>query len=264
MPQLGVVRPLTDAATLAKMGFDGLTASTQELLSPLKVTDDEFSNLLAEIRALPLPLYACNLFIPRELKVVGTRVDEAAILNYVEVVFQRAAMAGVKVITWGSGGSRQVPDGFSRVTATAQFIYMAGRVADVARRYDVLIALENLNTGECNFITSLPEALSVVRAVDHPNLRLCVDIYHMLREREPAENIAGVGRYAVYCEVAEREGRTPPGEHGDDLTPYFAALYQEGYTGMIMIEASWDDLSRQAPVALQTVTRQLREAYGQE
>ena len=64
-------------------------------------------------------------------------------------------------------------------------------MAAVAAKYDVILALENLNSTECNFINTLSEALAVVKAVDHPNFRLCVDIYHMLKENESPAAIAG-------------------------------------------------------------------------
>ncbi|MCP9237793.1 sugar phosphate isomerase/epimerase [Lewinella sp. JB7] len=262
VPEVGIVNDLENDSLLAAMGYVGLTEATPKILSPRTVSDAEFDRLLPRIKSLKLPLYACNIFIPRELKVVGPKVDEAAVLEYVDVVFRRARAAGLTLITWGSGGSRQVPEGFSRLTATAQFIYMAGRVAEVAAKYDILLALENLNSTECNFITSLPEALAVVRAVDHPNFRLCVDLYHMLMENEPAEVIAGTGPYAIYCEIAEREDRTPPGVHGDDFRPYFEQLKAEGYQGKIMIEARWKDLREQGPEALRILRAQLAEVYS--
>jgi sugar phosphate isomerase/epimerase len=261
LPEIGIVENMEHDSLLDAIGFDYLTESTRRILSPREVTDAEFEALLPKIASLRVPMYACNLFIPGDLKVVGPEVDEEAVLSYVEVVLQRAKRAGITLITWGSGGSRSVPEGFSRLTATAQFVYMGKRVAKVAEKYGILLALENLNSSECNFITTLPEALAVVKAVDHPNFRLCVDIYHMVKDGEPASAIEGTGPYAIYCEVAEREKRTPPGVRGDNFTPYFAALKEEGYSGKIMIEARWDDLAKQGPVALATLERQLAKAY---
>ncbi|MGB3779622.1 MAG: sugar phosphate isomerase/epimerase family protein [Tunicatimonas sp.] len=260
-PQIGVVQEMDQASVLEPMGYKYLLESTRRILSPRNVTDQQFEALLPTIKAMPVPMYGCNLFIPGDLKVVGPEVDEQAVLAYVEPVLQRAQEAGLTLITWGSGGSRSVPEGFSRLTATAQFIYMAKRVAEVAAKYDMILALENLNSTECNFITTLGEALAVVKAVDHPNLRLCVDVYHMLKENEPASAIAGSKGYAVYCEVAEREARTPPGVQGDDFTPYITALKKEGYTGKIVIEARWDDLAKQGPMAYRTLREQIDSVY---
>ncbi len=261
VPEIGVVADFEQAGAARTAGFAWILETTPKVLSPRNVSDRQFDSLLAILPSLPLPVFGCNIFIPADLKVVGPAVREEAVLAYVDTVLSRAGRAGLQVITWGSGGSRRVPEGFDRVRATAQFIYLGRRVAEVAERYGITLVLENLNRGECNFINSVPEALAVVRAVDHPNFRLCVDIYHMLVDGQPASDLAGVGSYAVYCEVAERKGRTPPGVHGEDFAPYFAALRREGYSGNVMIEARWKDFARQAGPAYDYLESQLISAY---
>ncbi len=260
-PEIGTVQNIENDSLLQVAGFRYLVESVSKLLSPRNVTDEQFQTNVQRIKKLSVPLYACNLFIPGDLKVVGPKVDEKAILAYVEVVLQRAKAADIKLITWGSGGSRGVPEGFDRTKAKEQFIYMAKKVAAVAAKYDIILALENLNKTECNFINSLTEALDIVKAVDHKNFRLCVDIYHMLKEGESPASIKGTKKYAVYCEVAEKEGRTPPGVHGDDFTPYFAALKQEGYYGKIVIECRWENLEKQGATAYRILRDQIDNGY---
>lgn len=262
VPAIGIVQDsLENDAAITTAGYGFLTASTQRLLSPRNVTETEFQAMLPGIQSLETPLYATNLFLPGELKVVGPDVNEEAVIGYVDTVLRRAQEAGLTLITWGSCGSRSLQDGFSRVEATAQFVYMGKRVAEVAEQYGILLALENLNTTECNFITTLREALEVVRAVDHPNFRLCVDIYHMLMNGEPAVDIRGVGPYAVYSEIAERERRAPPGTAGDDFRPYLQALKDEGYSGNIHIEARWGEVGEQGKPAYEEMMRQVYEVY---
>ena len=258
-PQLGVVTSMDQDSVLAGQGYTAITENTRRLLSPHSVTDAAFDSLLPHIKAAALPIIACNLFLPTELRVVGPEVDEEAVLAYTEQVFRRAQRAGIGLIIWGSSGSRAVPDGYSRVTATAQFIHMARRVAVQAEDFDVTLAVENLNSGESNFMTTLPEALAVVRAVNHPHLRLCVDLYHMLREGEPASSLKGVGPYAVYAELAEPKDRTPPGMEGTDFVPYLQVLNDEGYSGPLMIEARWGELAEQGGAAIQVLKSQLRQ-----
>ena len=264
LPRLGVVTSLDHDSLLASQGYTALTESTRRLLSPATVTDAAFDSLLPIIRNAQLPIVACNLFLPGELRVVGPEVDEDAVLAYTQVVFRRAQRAGIGLIIWGSSGSRAVPEGYSRVTATAQFIHMARRVATQAEKYDVTLAVENLNSGESNFMTTLPEVLAVVRAVAHPHLRLCIDLYHMLREGEPASAITGVGPYAVYTELAEPADRTPPGVEGTDFVPYLQALSDEGYSGPLMIEAQWRALGEQGGAAARILRTQLHQAGAKQ
>ena len=261
VPEIGVVQELENDSLLHAVGFQLLVEGTPTLLSPRTVTEEQFQHSLATLRSLRVPVYACNLFLPSDLKVVGPVVNEAAVLGYVDTVLRRAHEAGLTLITWGSSGSRRVPEGFDRARAQVQFIAMAGKIAQIAARYDILLALENLNRTEANFINSVPEALDIVKAVDHPNFRLCVDIYHMLVDGDPASDITGVGNYAVYCELAEGEGRTPPGVQGVDFRPYLAALKQEGYTGKVVVECRWENLAEQGAEAYGALLGQVRSVY---
>jgi sugar phosphate isomerase/epimerase len=257
----GVVTDMENDSALQAQGYKYVVESTSKLLSPKNVSDEQFNRHLQQIRNLRTPLIACNLFIPGELKVVGPKVDEAAILAYVETVFRRAQLAGLSMIIWGSGGSRGVPEGFNRMDAKAQFISMAKKIGAVAARYNIIVALESLNSTECNFINTVKEATEIVKSVDHPNIRLCVDIYHMLKEGEGPESILGANGFVVYCELAEKDGRTPPGVHGQDFKPYFQALKNIGYSGIFTIEARWENLTTQGQKAFEELNRQLAAVY---
>ena len=261
IPEIGVVQSVENAHILHDHGYRYLVENTSKFLSPRTVSESQFEEKLKIIKASPVPFYACNIFIPGDLKVVGPAVDEAAILAYVETVFSRAQKAGISMIIWGSGQSRRLPDGFDRAKAKAQFIAIAKKIAAVASKYNVVLALENLNTTETNFISTVSEALEIVRAVNHKNLRLCADIYHMLKENEPAESILAARDYLAYCELAEKEGRTPPGVQGDDFRPYFSALKKIGYKGKVVIECRWEDVVKQGLRAYEEVEKQLRDVY---
>jgi sugar phosphate isomerase/epimerase len=263
-PEIGIVQNLENDSLLRASGYRYLIESTAKYFSPIKVTDQQFQEKLSSIKKLKTPLFAINLFIPGELKVVGPTVDENAILAYTEKVLQRCKSADVKMVTWGSGGSRRLPDGFDPIKAKEQFIYIARKIATQAAQYDVTLALENLNSTETNFITTLQQALDIVKQVDHPNLRLCADIYHMLKENEdPAIIDKGKG-YIVHCEIAEKEKRTPPGTMGDDFRPYLRALKKINYTGKIILECRWENLALQAPLAFQEIEKQIDDEYNKK
>ena len=260
-PEIGVVQSVENDSLLNAFGYRYLVESTAKMLSPVNVSDDQFKAHLQKIKKTRVPLIACNLFIPANLKVVGPAIDETAILKYVEIVFQRAQAAGLKMIVWGSGGSRGVPEGFDHARAMEQFISIARDIVVIAAKYDIVLALESLDHTECNFITTTKEALDVVKAIDHKNLRLCVDIYHMLKEGELPDIIAETKKYLVYCEIAEKEGRTPPGVHGDDFRPYFSELKKVGYTGKIVLECRWGDVASQGAMAYQELRKQIDDVY---
>ena len=261
LDQIGVCRSLSDQKILAAGGCTYIEESVRGFLVP-EEPDEKFQAKLLELKDSKLPVRACNGFLPGQLKAVGSETKHAEILAYAEKAFQRAAGAGVETIVWGSGESRKIPDGFSRAAAEGQFSTLAGKVASLARRYGVVLALEPLNSGETNFINSLKEGAAMVEAVGHPSFRLLADIYHMLREGEAPEAIETHGRYLHHCHIAEKDKRTPPGSVGDDFKPFLWALKKIDYKGGISIECGWESLENELPAAVGFLKKQIAEVAG--
>ena len=103
-PAIGIVQNIENDSLLQRYGYRYLVESVGKLISPRTVTDEQFQSNVLKIKNLRVPMYAFNIFIPGELKIVGPDVNEAALLTYVDKVFQRCQAAGVNRIIWGSGG----------------------------------------------------------------------------------------------------------------------------------------------------------------
>ena len=204
---------------------------------------------------------SANVFIPGYLKLVGDAVNESAILGYVDTVMSRAKIANVGIIVLGSGEARKIPQGYDSVAASKQFINIARKMAEIAAKYKRVIAIENLNHTETNFVLSLKEAIRIVKAVDHPSFRLTADIYHMLMENESAEPILDAKNLLVNVHIAEKQDRAYPGKNGTDFRPYFKAMKKIGYQGGIMIECRWTDMAEELPKSVQYLREQLVESY---
>lgn len=259
-PKIGIATQLSNDSTLARSGYAFIVETVGNTVSP-KITDADFEERLTVIKNLKTPVYALNIFIPGELKLVGPEVNETALLAHTQKVFERCKRAGIKLIVWGSGGARRMPEGYSKPKAIQEFVKIALKISEQAAQYDITLALENLNTQETNFINTVAEALQIVKQVNHKNFRLCADIYHMLRENEPASVLLQTKGYLVHCDVAEKENRTPPGTAGDDFTPYLKALKQIGYSGAIVLECRWNNLVIEAGPARVFLQQQIKRVW---
>jgi sugar phosphate isomerase/epimerase len=260
-PQIGIAQSLEHDSLLYASQYRFNVESASKLVSPKNVSDEQFKVNLALIKKLKVKIYAFNLFIPGDLKLVGPEINEPAVLAYAETVLKRTQQAGVKMIVWGSGGARRVPEGFDPARAIGQFADIARKISMLAKKYDVMLALENLNSTETNFITTAEQAYNMVKQVDHPNFRLCVDVYHMLKENESPSIIERAAGLVVHCDIAEKENRTPPGVKGEDFREYLRALKKINYKGVIVVEGRWDDLISQAAPAYQYLKQQIDEVY---
>lgn len=258
-PTFSVCTNVENYPALAAAGYDYIEPSVGNLLMPAE-SDSAFRVKLDEVKAMGAKMVSCTIFLPGSLKVVGEETHPDEINAWAEIAFKRAQEAGVPYIVFGSGRSRRVPEGFSKEEGMQQFIAVCKNIAPIAQRYNVTVLVEPLNTGETNLVNSLAEGVQIVKGANHPNIQLLCDIYHMMRENEPASEIVKYGQYIRHCHIAEKEKRTAPGTVGDDFTPYFKALKEIDYAGCISIEGGWDDMETRLPLALQY----MKEQYAAE
>jgi len=99
--------------------------------------------------------------------------------------------------------------------------------------------LEPLNKGETNLLNSVTEGIAYVDAIDRPRIQLLADFYHMMKENEGPDAIRKADVRIRHCHIAELEGRKAPGTKGEDLSGYFKALHDIGYTGGVSCECGW-------------------------
>lgn len=261
LPALGVATSFDNDSLLAAAGFDYIEESARKLLAP-SVEETTYRKQLKKIKGMKLAVPSCNLFLPGSIRLTGPEANEKVILGFVDSLMQRAQEAGVKIIVFGSSGSRRLLDGQDPAQAKKELIAISRKMAEVAKRYDRIIAIENLNSTEDNFINRLSIVTEIVKAVDHPNFRITADIYHMKMENESPDAIIEAAPYLVHCHIAEKQGRTAPGKTQDDFVPYLKALKKVGYKGRITIECRWTSLQDECKSAHDYLQRQLVTAYN--
>jgi len=263
IPSLGIVAPLEQDSLVYASGFRMLGESVGRMLSP-SLTEIQFQQNLERIKKAKCKVLLCNIFFPGSIKIAGPNVDEQRVLGYADTVLSRAKKAGMRFIILGSGGARRIPEGYDPVKAQQDFVILCRKLALIAARYGITIALESLQAAETNFLVSLNSAAAVVRAVDHPNFRLNSDIFHMMRGNESPQSIVDAADVLVYCEIAEKESRSLPGVKGDDFKPWLRALRKAKYKGPIFIEGNSSDLMKEMPMSFKYLTRELEEVYAEK
>lgn len=256
---IGVCMGIEQANTAKNAGFDYIVPTVSSYLKPL-VSGEVFARE-AHDSLHQAPVKAINSFLPGDLPCFGPQADKAKLLAYAQVVFKRAREKNVSMVVLGSGRSRHVPEGMDYEEALSVFVELCKELADLADSYGVIIALENLNSGETNFVNTVQEAVVICERVNKPNFGINADIYHMLKEGEAAEVLLQAAPYLFWCDIAEPANRTPPGIEGTDFRSYLHILKEVGYTSGITIEAQWADFSTQAAEAYQALSRQVADVY---
>jgi sugar phosphate isomerase/epimerase len=254
--QFGVCAGPEDGAWIKEAGADFVEGHVQVFLKPM---DAVWRPPLAQAD-LALPLAAYNCFFPGDLRITGPNVDLARVKAYAERAVARARDMGSAVIVFGSGGARNVPDGWPRAKAEAQLVDAMKTVGPLANAAGITVAMEHLNRGESNILNSLDEGLLYIRRAGAPGISILCDLYHFTLEKEPLESIGRCKGLLTHVHIAEPNGRVPPGPGMTDYRPFFRALKGIGYDLRISIECGWTDMKAQLAPALEFLRKEWRAA----
>jgi sugar phosphate isomerase/epimerase len=225
-----------DFANAQKYGFDYIEPSAAEIAA---LSEDDFRQYADAVLASPMRCECFNGLIRRpELKVVGEQVPTGALEEYLDGCMARCRRLGASLVVWGSGPSRNVPEGFSRDRAQQQiadFLRMAGHSA---RKHDLTVAIEPLRHRETNTLNTGAEALEMVRRVKHPNVRMIIDYFHMREENEDPRILETARREIVHLHFANPHGRLWPHDLNEDdhYLAFFNSLKKAKFSGGISVE----------------------------
>ena len=248
-----MVSPSTDPVgveiveSLAEIGYDYIELSLSDLTA---LPEPAFARLVERVHRSGVRCETCNNFFPRRVPLTGrqARLDHA--LTYVTEAMDRAARIGVDTIVFGSAGAKNVPAGFPVDAAWRQIVELLRHLGPMAASRGLTIAIEPINRQEANIVTLASEGLRLAREVNHPQVQLLVDYYHLMMEKEDRGIIAEAGPALRHVHFARVDGRRFPDRMEEDYPRFFHQLQQIGYAQRCSIEAFTTDFATDARKAL--------------
>ncbi len=257
MIRLGICTDMEKLPVVTEIGYDYVELPMNAIA---RMTEAEFGEARRQLAASGVACEAMNCLLPSEIRVVGPNVQAQRIHDYLDRAFDRAALLGAKLVVFGSGKSREVPDGFDFPQAwrqLANFLRMAERHA---RDHRLIVAVEPLRRGECNIVNFVSEAVALTSLVNMPHVGVLGDTYHMGMGSEPLEALACAGDLLCHVHVANPIGRAfPRPKDGEDYAKLFAILEEMGYPGRISVEAKTSNLSEDARAAFRLLDGMRRQ-----
>ena len=242
----GACRPRKDAALMKSIGYDFIEGTVADCFAPDKGVET-WKRLKDEILSLPIPLRACNNFIPGTFQIVGPNAKTGPALDYAETALRRAEEVGVRYIVFGSNGARNAPgdpcDPKNRPLTEQAFEeyiefcrQLCARVKDLK---NVRILAEPLRPNGANYLNYVWQAVQVCEDVKSPRMGVIADIFHMTAGREAARSIVEADALLRHCHIADWKTRNYFGEVAANVPrfkSYFDALATIGYTGGVSVE----------------------------
>jgi D-psicose/D-tagatose/L-ribulose 3-epimerase len=232
---------------VAAAGFDYLELPLARIAA---LSDEEFDAVCRRVEDAAIRAEACNDFFPPELKLTGPHADLSDAIKYARHALGRAGRLGAKIVVFGSGPARMVPEGFSKTQAFDQLVRLLEEIAPVAAENGLVVAIEHLNRTECNIAGTLAEACQLAERVDRASVQVLADYYHLAFEQEPLEHVVDAGKRIRHVHCSVPAGRVYPRETDPSFSDFCHTLAEIGYDDRMSVEAYSEDFEIDAPAAL--------------
>lgn len=129
---------------------------------------------------------------------------------------------------------RQHPD-----FQTAHVVESLKRAAEILEPHGLVMVLEPLNRRDHPglFLTGVPQAFQICRAVDSPACKILDDLYHQqITEGNLIPNLDAAWSEIAYLQVGDNPGRREPTTGEIHYANVFAHLREKGWDGIIGME----------------------------
>lgn len=206
-----------------------------------------------------VPSFQAVLFGKPDLKVFGTADEQRALYDHMERVAELAAAMGARVLVFGSPKNRD-PGALEPQEAMARGVDAFREMGARCAAHGVVVGVEaNPSEYGCRFMTGWRDAAQLVRACDHPGVRLHLDAAcTKMAGDDIAEATRDSADILAHAHISEPQlgGFDAP---QSDHAAFGAALKEIGYGGWASIEMRRAD----NPVpAIMTALDVARTHYG--
>ena len=234
---------------VSRLGFDYIECAVTAIEA---LSYEDFAAFQAKVDKSPIKVERFNVLFPGTIRLIGPEADQEKIRAYVEKAFFRVKALGGSAVVFGSGKSRAFPPEMPYRDAFKELIKVTRLIGEIAAQFALTIVIEPLNRGETNCVNSVREGSMLEACVDIGSVELLADLYHILKENEPIENILMVKKLK-HTHIALLEGRAFPTVRDKDVEAFFKALKQIGYSGTMSIEGNAADKETDAATALKVL-----------
>lgn len=247
----GICAPVEDSSAAKAAGFEFIEPRVDQLIEGL-LPDDQWKGM-ERVAKCALPIPSANVLIPAALKITGPDASLDRLKSYMTTVLARAKKIGIKTLIFGSGGARKFPEGTTPAAARGQLLGFLASVAPLLHQHGVTLAMKPLIPAETNIGNSIDEVGSILTELNHPNVRMVVDTYHLWLNKEPLESLAAALPLITHINVADPDRKRP---RNGDYRSFFTVLKNGGYKGPIAVEAIDLDIAREGSQVLEFLKNQ--------
>lgn len=123
---------------------------------------------------------------------------------------------------------------------TANVVEALRKASEILEPHGLVMVLEPLNHWTDHpgmFLSEIPQAYQICRAVDSPSCKILFDIYHQqITEGNIIPNIDKAWEEIAYFQIGDNPGRNEPGTGEINYRNIFKHIYDKGFDGILGME----------------------------
>lgn len=241
-------KPLSDyCKTIKDLGYDGLEIAPFTLSDdPAALSSGERAGIRRQIENEGLCFVGLHWLMAAPEGLHLTTPDLAVrerSWDYLQRLIELSADLSVcqreynAVVVLGSPKQRSTLDGMSPREAIDILTHGLAHAAPHAESRGIRILMEALSPNQTDVVTSLSEAVDIVKQIGSPAVQTMFDTHNAVAETEPhSELIRRFAPYIQHVHVNENDGREP-GMGDYDFGELLAILEKLKYSGWVSLEA---------------------------
>ncbi len=232
---------LVDAEDIIKCGFDYIELG---LVPIANLEEEDLEDFGQFLKCTGYEPYVCNLFFPGDIRLTGPDFDKDKIATYAKKALSRAANLGFKKFVLGSGGSRNIPSGFSKEEANKQLLLAIDIIIEICEENNVQLVLEHLNNFESNIMNRFEQTAKLSKEKNSPYFKSILDVYHFNVGNENPQLVIDYGKEIGHAHYAMTVRRAfPISTDYEEFSADLQYLKDCGYNATISMECANVNLS---------------------
>ena len=240
-PHFGMFRAHAGDDLVAQLEFmraEGFIALEDNEMKSRSVTDQERIARAMQRLGMRMGVFVAHQIAWNEANL--TSGDASRRDAFVQQVRESVDVAKRVNATWMTVVPGHVDRRLDMGFQTANVIEALKRAAAILEPHGLVIVLEPLNTLRDHpgqFLTRVPQAYAICRAVDSPACKILFDAYHQqITEGNLIPNIDAAWNEIAYVQVGDNPGRKEPGTGEVNYRNVFRHLHARGYRGIVGME----------------------------
>jgi len=159
--------------------------------------------------------------------------DQQLFLDVLHSLVEKAASKNTKVLIFGSPKNR--------IWNGEEYMDLFRKIGDIVKEHDITFCIENNSKYYgCNWMTTFKDTYNFVKKLNHPNVKINLDIGNLFMENEILDNIIDI-RYIEHVQLSFPNLGYWNTDYEEKIITELRKIYGNGYNNYLSLEIKYDN-----------------------